>query len=526
MMIQHNNAESNNQNSNNKKSSDIIFSVDSLARSYGQTKALRSCTFSVSRGEVHALIGENGAGKSTLVKIISGILSPDAGRLSVDNVEYKNFPSPSAAREIGIGTAFQEILIVPEISILHNIWLGAGPSLVKALPESQRRKRAKEIFEELTGSEVPLEMPAGQLAISQQQLCVIARGLLLNPKIAILDEPTAALDIADRDRLFRVIRRMACTGTAFIFISHRLDEIMDIADNITVLRTGESITTLPKENITPKDLICLMSGDIKCEGDKEVINTRKIGDVRLHISELQVMKGAPSFSMELHSGEIIGVAGLEGHGQDQFITALAGINKPLSGTITMKTDKGQQPVKSLKEAAKLGIAYVPRSRKTAGIFESLSIMDNFSLPALTRYTTGPFLRFSKMYEDFNKYKKSLSFHMGHFKSAISTLSGGNQQKVLVARWLNMNPNTIIFNDPTRGVDPRTKEDLYRTINILASSGVAVIFLSTDVEELVAVVDKVLVFRNGTMIEEIPRKSLCNNAVVSAFFGHRDTAQDG
>jgi len=503
-------------------SKDIVFSADSIAFAYGQTQALRNCSFSVSRGEVHALIGENGSGKSTLVKIISGVISPDAGHFSIDNVQYKHIISPWAARELGIGTAFQEILIVPGRSVLENIWLGAEQSLIRSSQESNRRIRAKELLDELIGEEVSLDIPAENLEISRQQLCVIARSLVLKPKIVILDEPTAALGVSDRNRLFAAIRRLAADGTAFMFISHRLDEIMDIADNITVLRAGESVTTVSKKDATRDSLICLMCGDVQAE--KATI-ARNMGDVRLLVKDVQIFRNAPSFNLDAHAGEIIGIAGLEGHGQDQFVQMLAGIKKPLSGKITIETDKGPQPIKSLKEAAKLGLAYVPRNRKTAGIFEPLSIVDNFALPALGRYSRSLFLFRKKMVDDFHKYRNSLSIKMDNDQSKISSLSGGNQQKVLVARWLNMDPNTIIFNDPTRGVDPPTKMELYKTIQTLAASGVTVIFLSTDVDELVALVDRVVVFRNGTIAEEIPQKSLTSQSVVAAFFGHKSSVQE-
>jgi len=375
---------------------------------------------------------------------------------------------------------------------------------------------------DLLGEEPPLDEPIGRLEISRQQLCVIARALMTRPKIVVLDEPTAALDVSDTDRLFAYIRRLTSQGVGFIFISHRMDEIMQIADRATVLKAGCSVGTLDKEKIKPQALIEMMSGECGVQCDREMAS--KTAKVRMHISDLQITSGKPFINLEVHSGEIIGVAGLEGHGQDKFISVLAGLRNPLHGTVTIVTDKGEKRYKSIREASNLGIVYVPRNRKTAGIFEPLSIIDNFALPALKRYSSGFFLRTSHLNEDFDKYYKKLSVRMSEKKLPISTLSGGNQQKILIARWLNMNPNIIIFNDPTRGVDPKTKLDIYQTASDLAVTGTSIIFLSTDVDELVHLVDRVLVFRDGTLEEEITRDRLTNNAIISAFFGHKEHEQ--
>jgi ABC-type sugar transport system ATPase subunit len=503
-------------------SNDIVFSVENITHSYGQTKALSSCSFSLKRGEVHALIGENGSGKSTLVKIISGIIAPDSGKLTINNVERDYIATPLAAHQMGIGTSFQEILIVPELSVLDNVWLGVDPRLLRALSEAQRRVRVKEVLQELLEEEPPLDEPIGRLEISRQQLCVIARALINKPKIVVLDEPTAALDVSDTDRLFSVIRRLAREGVAFIFISHRMDEIIQIADRATVLRAGCSVGTLDKEKITPQALIEMMSGECGVQCDREM--AAKTAKVRMRISDLQVTKGKPFINLEARTGEIIGVAGLEGHGQDKFISILAGLRNPLHGTITVVTDKGERRYKSIREASNYGIVYVPRNRKTAGIFEPLSILDNFALPALRRYSSGLFMKTKQLNEDFDKYHEKLSIRMSEKRFPISTLSGGNQQKILIARWLNMNPSIIIFNDPTRGVDPKTKLDIYQTASDLAANGTTIIFLSTDVEELVHLVDRVWVFRDGTLEEEIPRDRLTNNAIISAFFGHKEHGQ--
>ncbi|NLD46458.1 MAG: sugar ABC transporter ATP-binding protein [Clostridiaceae bacterium] len=502
---------------------DIVLSVNNIARSYGSTKALTSTSFNVRRGEVHALMGENGSGKSTLVKILNGIISPDAGSLTIDGIEYNRLPTPKFAHELGIGTSFQEILIVPEQSVLNNIWLGYGPSLMRTIPDEQRRQKASEVLGELLGEEPNLDIPIERLEISRQQLCVIARAMLMDPKICILDEPTAALDIADRNRLFDIIRRMTENGTSFIYITHRMDEIMEICDRATVLRAGESVGTLDKEQISPAVLIKMMSGDVGIM--KERKKTTKTVKVRMRISDLQIAKNRPTFSLEAYEGEIIGVAGLEGHGQDEFIGMLAGINNPLQGTITVMTDQGEKSYRTLKEASKVGIVYVPRNRKTAGIFEPLSIIDNFTLPALPRYTKGGFLQTKRMKQDFENYRKKLNFRMSNQSAPISTLSGGNQQKILVSRWLNMNPRTIIFNDPTRGVDPRTKIDIYEIAYDLAANGATVIFLSTDVEELIHLVDRAWIFRDGAFEAEIQREKLTSNAVIAAFFGHKDQMQE-
>ena len=468
----------------------LLLTVDDLAKSFGPTKALRSCSLELRAGEVHALMGENGSGKSTLVKILAGVHRPDGGR-----IELAGRPvAPRGPREAigsGVATVFQEVQCVAQQSVLDNLWLGTDGVVRRAegagLAPEERRARAGQVLTELLGTCPDLDAPAGSLSLSERQALAIARSLLREPKVLILDEATSALDVATRDRLFGACRTLTARGGAVLFISHRMDEVEQIADRVTVLRSGESVGTLTQDQADIATLVHLMTGG-ETLVQSNAAERPTPGDV--------VLAGT---GLNLRAGEIVGLAGLEGQGQDEYLRALS----KLAGSGTR-------------------VAYVARDRREESIFPPLSIRENFTASTLRQDTRAGLISTSRARERFSEYRDRLKIRLGKDSDAITTLSGGNQQKVIIARALAGDPQVLLLNDPTRGIDIGAKHDVYALLRDLAASGMAIVMLSTEVDEHLELMDRVLVFREGEPAAELDRANLTRTALVTEFFGTADS----
>ncbi len=495
-----------------------VLRATGIAKAFGATQALRDAALELLPGEVCCIVGENGSGKSTLVKILSGIHRPDSGRLELGGVEMLRLGSVRAALEAGISTVFQEVLVVEPRSVMENIWLGADGLFLCDDDEAARRERTSALLTQLLGAPLPLDVPVEALSLSQRQTCSIARALVREPKVLILDESTSALDVETRDRLFVLVRQLSARGVAVLFISHRMDEIAEIGDRCTVMRSGATVATLAKGEATNDELVRLMTGadHLAPEDAREATARHQAGDVVLRAQALTLAAGAAPIDFELRAGELVGLAGLEGHGQDAFIKALWGIGG--SGSISC----GEEAVTSPRVAAAHGIGYVPRERRAESIFPSKSIRENFGLPTMDRDLRHGLLDPGRTRARLSRWVERLSIKLGSAEDAITTLSGGNQQKVIMARWLATDPKILLLNDPTRGVDIGAKRDLYRLLAELVSTGVAVVMLSTEVDEHVELMDRVLVFREHGVFTELPRAELSRQSLVAAYFGHTES----
>jgi ABC-type sugar transport system ATPase subunit len=451
-----------------------------LTKAFGATRALTNCSIALRPGEVHCIVGENGSGKSTLVKILSGVQRPDAGEITLAGNRFPCFASPRKAAAAGIATVFQEVLVVDARSVVENVWLGIDGVLRANTPNTERRARAEETLTALLGTAPPLNLAVERLSLADRQACCLARGLVRDPKILILDEATSALDLATRDRLFGLIRELTARGTAVVFISHRMDEIAEIGDRCSVMRSGETVATLDRTEASPNELIRLMTGADHLTADAGERPHRTPGEVVLDVPGLR-----------LRAGELVGLAGLEGHGQDGFLKSLRGI---------------------------AGAAYVARERGAESLFESKSVRENFGLATMDQDRSGPLLRPARTRARLSQYVERLKIRLGGPDDPITTLSGGSQQKVVIARWLASHPRVLLLNDPTRGIDIRTKRDLYELLLELTTEGIAVVMLSSEVDEHVELMDRVLVFREGEIATELPRSELSRQSLIEAFFG--------
>ncbi|MCW2891885.1 MAG: hypothetical protein JWO75_1374 [Actinomycetia bacterium] len=465
-----------------------LLAIEGVTKSFGPTVALRDCSLDLRPGEVHALMGENGSGKSTLVKILSGVHRPDGGRVLVAQARLRA-RNPRAAAAAGVATVFQEVQCVPGQSVLDNLWLGTDGILRRAgTPQADRRGKARAALAELLGSEpndALLNAPAGSLSLSERQAVAICRALLREPRVLILDEATSALDVATRDRLFTAVRNLTKAGGAVLFISHRMDEVTEIADRVTVLRSGESVATLHREEAQIGRLVELMTGGEHLVQPEAAATAAPLGDVVLEAGWL-----------ELRAGEIVGLAGLEGQGQDEYLWALR------------SSSAGSSPSR---------IAYVARDRREESIFPPLSISENFTAATLSADTRGGLISARRAAARFAPYVDRLKIRLGRDHDAITTLSGGNQQKVVIARALASDPAVLLLNDPARGVDIAAKRDIYALLRELAADGMAIVMLSTEVDEHLELMDRVLVFRDGRPGAELQRDELRRSVIVREFF---------
>jgi ABC-type sugar transport system ATPase subunit len=455
-----------------------------------------------------------------MIKILTGVHRPDSGKIELDGAETHSM-RPRRGAHTGVFCVFQEILVVPARSVLDNIWLGADDLLRARVGAREKVERASEVLGRLMVSPPDLGAAVEDLSLSDRQACVIARALVRDPKILILDEATSALDVETRDRLFGIVLELSRKGAGVVLITHRMDEIETLGDRITVMRSGETVGTLARGEWTPEEVVRLMSGEDQVTGHARAeagSAAGRHGPVVLRAAAVHLQPDRQPVDVEIRAGELVGLAGLEGHGQDAFIKVLSG-RAAAKGEVLCAGASGElEAVRSPHQAARHGIAYVPRERGDESIFPWMAILDNFGIATLSKDSKFGLLSPRRTRKRLQDYRERLAIKMGWDGSAITTLSGGNQQKVVVARWLAAEPKVLLLNDPTRGVDVNAKRDLYRLLTGLAEEGLAVVMVSTEVDEHIELMDRVLVFRESELFAEFSRKSLQRETLVGSFFG--------
>ncbi len=519
------------QSNSSKVGGDIY--VQDASKSFGVTKALNGVNFKANFGEIHAIVGGNGCGKSTLAKVISGVLPLDKGKVSIMGHSPN---SPIEAQRIGIATVFQEVMIAEEATVYENLFIGYDSFFGKKLAHRDRVEKAASIMLELSGEFVDPYTIASQLSLGMKAWITIGRAFLRNPKVLILDESSAALDFDSTERLFAKMRTLRDQGAAIFIVTHRIAELVRISDRATVMRDGVDVGVLAGEEITEKNLLGLMTGDKKFSTASEIKATppNSISDeIVLSAKDLKVWDNGDVINFDLPKGEILGVTGLDGQGQDNFVKALAGIDQPLSGEVIVKqsdeererTKKDYTTVNSLLDAKKSGVGYVSGDRKKEGIFPNMSIYENMVIPLYKgkqAKTSGGFIGFIKWMElngIFDWEVERLSIKTGPKNNLITSLSGGNQQKVMIARAFTTTPKILILNDPARGIDVGAKRDLYKHLRIFVNEGGTAIFLSSELEEFIGLCHRVLVFRDGSIFETFEKEDINPNTILEGMFGH-------
>ncbi len=498
----------------------VTISVVNVSKFFGPTRALEGCSFSARAGEIHAIVGGNGSGKSTLAKIVSGILPIDRGQVSI----LGETPStPAESRAIGISTVYQEVLVADESTVADNLFMGTDALFSASVSTRDKVDRAATLMHELAGEKVDPYALVGTLPLGIKQWITIGRGLLQTPRILILDESSAALDFDGTERLFAKIRESRDNGTTVLIVTHRIAELIRISDRATVLRDGRDVGVLKKADITEKNLLALMTGEDQSEAHRHVTAPQPLDPTPvMQVHALKVWSDAETMDFELLQGEIVGIAGLDGHGQDEFVRILAGVMPAAIGKPMVADRTGiLQPIQTLRDAVNAKIAYVSGDRKREGIFDSLSIFENMLMPLYREKRRAGklgIIDWTALRAIFNREVETLMIKFDLESDKITSLSGGNQQKLLIGRGFAMRPNIIVLNDPARGIDVGAKSELYQHLLGFAQSGKSVIYMSSELEEFIGFATRVIVFRNGSQFDAFAGESVDGKSILAAMFG--------
>ena len=456
--------------------------VKNVHKSFGVTKALANVSFTGYFGEIHAIIGGNGCGKSTLAKVLAGVLPIDSGKVSIKGAHPS---TPKESRNLGVAMVFQEVLVADE--------------------------------------EIDPLMPAGNLPLSIKAWITIARGLLREPDVLILDESTAALDFDSTERLFDKMRELRDKGSAVIIVSHRIAELVRISDRCTVMRDGIDVGVLQKEEVTEKNLLSLMTGkEQKSDRTTDAAHQSKYSQVSLKTTNMQVWSDSEKSNFELRKGEIVGVTGLDGHGQDDFVRILAGVTNAFDGFTEVNINHGHKfyPIRSLEEAMQHDIEFVSGDRKREGILPNLSIVENLGISMYHKFSKIPGVRlidWGAINDVVDWEVERLAIKTGPRENLITSLSGGNQQKVMLGRAFATQPKILILLDPARGIDLNTKLDLYKQLREFADDGNSVVYMSSELEEFIGFCSRVVVFREGSIFETFIDEQINADGMLESMF---------
>ena len=486
-----------------------------ISKRFAATQALDDVSFDLRPGEVHALVGENGAGKSTLVKILAGIHQPDSGTIWLDG-EQTQIHGPAQSRALGIAVVHQEPRLFPDLTVAENVVIGHAPSgRLGAIDWGGTRRAAQALFRELD-VQFDVDTPVRGLSMADQQLIEIAKSLSVEARVLILDEPTASLSAHEVERLFTIVRRLRDRGVAILFVSHRLDEVFQLCDRATVLRDGRHVITTATSELTTADLVRHMVGRAVSLFPKL---ESPVGDVLLEVEDLTRVGAFRDVGFSVRAGEIVGFAGLVGAGRTEVARVLFGIDQRDAGEIRL----GGTSVSfaSPSAAMQAGIAYLPEDRHQEGLVLDFTIAQNVTLPILRRLFPRLLIRSSTERKVAHDYTERFNVRMTGVDQLVGALSGGNQQKVVLAKWLASKPKVLILDEPTRGIDIGAKVEVHRIISELAASGLGIILISSDLPEVLAMSDRILVLHEGRITAEIPRDRATEERVMFAATGSAD-----
>ncbi|MBV9280290.1 MAG: sugar ABC transporter ATP-binding protein [Chloroflexi bacterium] len=485
-----------------------------IRRAFGGLVALHDATLRLHPGTVHALLGENGAGKSTLIKVLAGVYQPDGGQILLRG-ESVGFANPAQARDAGVAVIYQEPTLFPDLSIAENIFMGRHP-----IDARWRRIRWNALHTEVRGllERVGLNLDPRErlrgLSVADQQLVEVAKALSLNARVMVMDEPTASLTPGEVERLFGIVRQLRAQGVAIVFIGHRLEEIFAVSDQITVLRDGTYVGTWDTADLTPDQAVAHMVGR-----PLETLYARqraRAGEPLLQVAGLRREGVFADISFEVCAGEIVGLAGLVGAGRTEVARAIFGIDRPDGGTVTLdgRTVRFDSP----RAAVRAGLAYVPEDRQAQGLVLPLPIAQNVTLPLLREMTRAGLLQPARERTLAEEYGRKLRLRARSVRQPARDLSGGNQQKVVLSKWLATRPRVLILDEPTRGIDVGAKAEVHRLMGELAASGLAILMISSELPEILAMSDRVLVMREGRLVTEMDHAAATQESIMAAAAG--------
>jgi ABC-type sugar transport system ATPase subunit len=488
-----------------------VLALDGITKSFRASAPSTGCRSTSGPGEVHALLGENGAGKSTLIKIMSGVHEPDAGTVELDGRPVR-LASPQAAQAAGVATIYQELLLFPELTVAENVFAGHAPrGRFGGIDWRAARARSREILASLDIHDLDVDRTVGSLSVGNRQRVEIAKALSQNARVLIMDEPTAALTEADVERLFAIVRLLKARGVGVVYISHRMAEIFALADRVTVLRDGRYVGTREVAETSEGELITMMVGR-----SLDALFPKLPAAIGAPLLEVRGLCGRPhlrDIDLTVRRGEIVGLAGLVGSGRSELAQAIFGISPPERGQILL--DGRPVHVRDPRDAIRQGIAYVPEDRGTQGLVRPMRLRENVSLAVLRRLARGGFVDRAAEAELGRASIKSFAIRASGIDQVVGKLSGGNQQKVVLGKWLATKPKLLIMDEPTRGIDVGAKAEIHKLMSELAGQGLGVLMISSELPEVLGMSDRVLVMRGGRIVAEFPRMLATQEAIARA-----------
>ncbi len=490
-----------------------LFRMEGISKSFPGVKALQNVSFSVNRGEVHGLVGENGAGKSTLMKVMSGVYKAEEGKIFIENKEV-NIDSVSKAQELGVSIIFQELNLCPHLSVADNIFIGRPPLKGPFISDKNMHIEAKKVLDTL-GIDINTHAVVRTLSVAQQQMVEIAKAISYNSKILVLDEPTAALSETEIAQLFEIIRNLQKKGVGMVYISHRMEELDQICERVTILRDGQYIGTHHYKDLTTDELVNMIVG--RALEDKYPKYQRKIGDVVFEARNIRRKNIVNVDKIEVRAGEILGIAGLMGSGRSEIMRCIFGADKADSMELFMNG----KPIKVKKpgQAIAQGIGYATEDRKLNGLALDLDVKYNINMAYLKQLSRLGVLNDKKGLENANHYVKALRIKTPYLTQRVRNLSGGNQQKIVLAKWLCNDIKLLIVDEPTRGIDVGAKYEVYELFNQLSDAGVAIIMISSELPEVLGMSDRILVINEGSVNGELDAKSTTQEEILYLAAGY-------
>jgi ribose transport system ATP-binding protein len=492
-----------------------LFRMEGVSKRYGGVHALEKAELSVTPGRIHAILGENGAGKSTCIKVMSGVVAPDEGHMMLEGREVA-FASPSAANDAGIVCIFQELSLVPDLSVADNISISNPPTRYGLIDRREQRRIAEAALARAGAEDIHPLAQVKDLPLSRRQLVEIAKALQRQPRILILDEATSALTAADVTKIFAVLKRLRSEGLALLYISHRMHEIAELADECTVFRNGRNVATYKAGTKTDNEVVELMIG----REYSHIFPPKRppVPQAKPPVVEcrnLSWTERLKDISLSVRAGEVVGLGGLDGQGQRELLLALFGVLAGCSGEVLIDGEPTPISSPSAAKSSKIGMALIPEDRKTEGLMLPMTVRDNLTFASLGRMSKGGVIDRTEEQRLIDEMIKLLGIRTAGPDIPVGALSGGNQQKVVIGKWLMNQPRIILLNDPTRGIDVGTKQEMYQLLRNLADAGAAILFYSTDYDELIGCCDRVLVLYDGQIKRELVGAEITERALIAS-----------